>query len=524
MIAGPSTPAHVVGMLGTTLDSGGQARWTRWRPTVSLCQQSDLVVGHFDLLFTRQHRELAEQVVADLAAVSPETQVDLWPVSLDDPWDFEEVYESLHTLSESLDMGRHPDGPLIHITTGTHVVQICWFLLAEARVLPGRLIQTSPERRSRLGGGRWSIIDLDLSRYDRIARRFERRREEGLSVLQGGIPTHNTAFSALLTQVEQVAATSREPVLLLGPTGAGKTRLARQIWHLKQARQRLVGELVEVDCATLRGDQAMSTLFGHVRGAFTGAETDRQGLLRRADGGLLFLDEIGELGLDEQAMLLRALEDRRFLPLGADTPVESAFQLIAGTRVDLWEAVRQGTFRQDLLARIDLWTFSLPGLRDRIDDLPPNLEVELERIWSETGRRVSMNHEARTRFLADTADGRWSGNFRDLRAAVTRMATLAPAGRIDVAGVEDELVRLRRRWGQVGDVVDEVLGAVELDPFDRVQLAEVIRVCRRSASMAAAGRTLFAVSRRKRTTSNDGDRLRKYLARFELDWAAVRQR
>lgn len=506
-------------MLGTTLDRGGERRWARWRPTISLGQQDDLVVGHFDLLFTRQHRDLADRVVADLASVSPETTVELWPVELDDPWDFEEVYESLHTLCESIDMDRHPDGPLVHITTGTHVVQICWFLLTEARVLPGRLVQTSPVKRAD-ARGTWSIIDLDLSRYDRIARRFERRREESLSVLQGGIPTRDVAFSSLLSQVERVAAVSEEPVLLLGPTGAGKTRLARRIWELKRSRQRLTGRLVEVDCATLRGDQAMSTLFGHVRGAFTGAEQPREGLLRRADGGLLFLDEIGELGLDEQAMLLRALEDRRFLPLGADEPVQSAFQLIAGTRVDLHEAVRQGAFREDLLARIDLWTFELPGLRDRLDDLEPNLDVELERVWSETGRRVTLNREARARFVEGTADGRWSGNFRDLRAAVTRMATLAPEGRIDVDGVEAELARLRRRWG--GDPLDDVLGGLELDHFDRVQLAEVIRVCRRSPSLAAAGRALFAVSLAKRSSSNDGDRLRKYLARFGLSWASVR--
>jgi transcriptional regulatory protein RtcR len=97
----------------------------------------------------------------------------------------------------------------------------------------------------------------------------------------------------------------------------------------------MAGELVEVNCATLRGDAAMSTLFGHVRGAYTGAVEARAGMLRKADKGLLFLDEIGELGLDEQAMLLRAIEDRTFFPVGSDREVRSEFQLIAGTNRDL---------------------------------------------------------------------------------------------------------------------------------------------------------------------------------------------
>ena len=101
----------------------------------------------------------------------------------------------------------------------------------------------------------------------------------------------------------------------------------------------------------------MSALFGHAKGAFTGAVTERAGLLRAADGGVLFLDEIGELGADEQAMLLRALEEKRFLPLGSDKEVASDFQLIAGTNRDLEADVARGRFRDDLLARIDLWTF-----------------------------------------------------------------------------------------------------------------------------------------------------------------------
>jgi transcriptional regulatory protein RtcR len=305
----------------------------------------------------------------------------------------------------------------------------------------------------------------------------------------------------------------------MGPTGAGKSRLARRIFELKKARHTVKGEFVDVNCATLRGDGAMSTLFGHTKGAFTGALKDRPGLLRTADGGVLFLDEIGELGLDEQAMLLRALEEKTFLPLGSDHESRSDFQLIAGTNRDLFAAVREGRFREDLLARINLWTFTLPGLRERPEDVEPNLQFELDQYAQKTGNRTTFSKEARQRFLdfALTPDAAWKGNFRDLNAAVARMATLAPGGRISVEIVDEEIARLRLSWsGPAPEAEDPRLAG--LDSFDRVQLAHVIEVCRRCRSLSEAGRVLFSASRGRKTTTNDADRLRKYLGRFGIEW------
>ena len=143
----------------------------------------------------------------------------------------------------------------------------------------------------------------------------------------------------------------------------------------------------------------MSTLFGHKKGAFTGAQADRPGLLRQADKGILFLDEIGELGPDEQAMLLRALEEGKWLPMGSDKPIISRFQLIAGTNRDLLENVVEGTFREDLLARINTWTFQLPGLAERREDIEPNVEYELAQYGQRHGRAISFNREAMQSFL-----------------------------------------------------------------------------------------------------------------------------
>jgi transcriptional regulatory protein RtcR len=256
-------------------------------------------------------------------------------------------------------------------------------------------------------------------------------------------------------------------------------------------------------------------------------------LLRAADGGLLFLDEIGELGPDEQAMLLRALEEKRFLPVGSDKEAQSDFQLIAGTNCDLARAVSGGKFREDLLARINLWTFALPPLRERREDIEPNLRYELEQFTRKQGVKVTFNKEAEERFLrfATSPEALWPGNFRDLNAAVTRMSTLGAGGRITLAIVEEEILRLQSNVGAPpNDDREELLerhlaaGRLEeLDLFDRAQLAEVIRVCEQSRTMSDAGRTLFAASRKKKESTNDADRLKKYLARFGLDWKKLQE-
>jgi transcriptional regulatory protein RtcR len=521
----------VIGLLGPTLDMGkGPNRWDRWRPTVSLCQHEDLLVDRLELLHQRRWAALARTVTDDIARVSPETEVVHRNIEFEDAWDLEEVYGALLDFARAYPWATEKEDYLVHITTGTHIAQISMFLLAEAHHVPAKLIQTSPPTRSQTGTeGSFAIIDLDLSKYDRIAARFQREQKEGLSFLKSGIDTRNTAFNRLIERIEQVAIRSRDPLLLMGPTGAGKSQLARRIFELKKARRQVAGEFVEVNCATIRGDGAMSALFGHVKGAFTGAVADRPGLLRKADGGILFLDEIGELGPDEQAMLLRAIEEKAFFPVGSDREVRSDFQLLAGTNRDLRRDVASGRFREDLLARIDLWAFRLPGLRDRPEDVAPNLEYELDRWAQQAGEAVSFSREAKDRFLSfATGPGAiWTGNFRDFNAAVRRMATLASGGRITREIVDEEVARLREVWRRDGatdgGLVHEVLGqrAAELDPFDRVQLEEVIRVCRGARSLSEAGRTLFAVSRMRKSSSNDADRLRKFLARHGLAWSEV---
>lgn len=523
----------VIGFVGTQLDNGNSPdRWNKWRPTISMAQQEDLLVERFELLQTDgRYQKLVDLVVADLRLASPSSVVNTHSLPIADPWDFEQMYACLLDFARSYSFNTEQEEYWIHITTGTHVAQICLFLLAEAHYFPAKLLQTSPPRRQNTEQmGSYALIDLDLSRYNQIAARFKQEQTEHLSFLKSGIETKNKQFNKVIGEIERVAIRSAAPILLMGATGAGKSFLARRIYALKKQTHQMNGRFIEVNCATLTGDGATSTLFGHCKGAFTGAQNERAGLLKSADGGLLFLDEIGELGLNEQAILLKAIEEKVFFPVGSDKEVRSDFQLMAGTNRDLRVEVAQGRFREDLFARINLWTYPLPSLKERSEDIEPNIDFELMQFGHINGEMIRFNQEAKQLYLdfAYSAAAIWQGNFRDLSASMTRMATLSEGGRITRSVVEDEITRLKVRWQGSALLDDDGLtnyldAAIlsDLDAFDRVQLALVVRTCRASQSLAEAGKALFAASRQQKKTTNDSDRLAKYLAKFGLSFSGL---
>lgn len=526
----------VLSVLGTQKDAAGgngPNRWKSWRPNIGLVQQDNLPIHELHLIFSPEFIYLARLLKKDIHAVSPETNVVFDVIDLKDPWDFEEVYAKFYDLARQPCFHEDNTDYFVHISTGSHVEQICLFLLTESRHLPGKLIQTSPReghvRRSSDPKGICNIIDLDLSRYDKLAKRFETERQDDLTFLKQGIDTKNVAFNKLIETIERVSFRSAEPILLTGPTGAGKSQLAKQIYLLKKQSGKIKGNYVAVNCATLGGDLAKSALFGHKKGSFSGAGADHAGFLKEADGGILFLDEIGELPLEAQGMLLKAIEEKTFRPLGATADEQSDFLLICGTNRDLANDVREQKFRQDLLSRINLWSFRLPGLAERREDIEPNLEYELDKFSRKTGKHVSLNKEARDLFLAFAFDpsNQWTGNFRDLNAMVVRMATLADGGRIASQDVKEEIARYRQSIStssfteSIRPEIDlsKFLGsdyAERFDAFNLAQLSFSIGVCLNSSSMAEAARKLFSVSRKEKHSSNDSDRLSKYLAKFGL--------
>lgn len=230
----------VIGFVGTTLDAPKwETRWERWRPTIAVCQQEDFIVDRLEIIHDNHSAGLVERLKRDIGQVSPETKVAPVIINLKDPWDFEEVYGALHDFARGQAFDTEREDYFINITTGTHVAQICWFLLAETRHVPAKLLQLSPPKKARGDvASPMRIIDLDLSRYDRIATRFRAEQRDAASFLKSGIATRNPAFNRMIDRIEQVAINSKAPFLLTGPTGAGKSQLARRIYELKKRATR----------------------------------------------------------------------------------------------------------------------------------------------------------------------------------------------------------------------------------------------------------------------------------------------
>jgi two-component system NtrC family response regulator len=273
--------------------------------------------------------------------------------------------------------------------------------------------------------GAWNYIEktATLEQYalalDQVVKYRNRRVEQKALELQrddlvGGSP----AMARVLAAVAQ-AATSKANVLLLGETGTGKELVARAI-HANSARAS--GRFVIVDCASLPKNLVESILFGHVRGAFTGANAPVEGLVKLADGGTLFLDEVGELPPSMQKTFLRVLQERRFRPIGSKTEETSDFRLIAATNRDLTAMCAEGSFRLDLLFRLRTLEIAIPPLRERVADLDALALFHTARLCDANGMPVKgISPDVLTAVRLHD----WPGNIRELVNTIERMCIAA---------------------------------------------------------------------------------------------------
>lgn len=273
-------------------------------------------------------------------------------------------------------------------------------------------------------------------------------------------------MQALKGKIERV---SRAPggVLICGESGTGKELVARAIHRLSPRADR---PMVSVNCAAIPADLIESQLFGHVKGAFTGAERDHAGYFQQADLGTLFLDEVGELPLEGQAKLLRVLEGHPFLPVGATQEIQVDVRLIAATNRDLQTQVQQKKFREDLFYRLSVFELLLPPLRDRGEDLDLLIDFFLNHYRTEHGRpRLQLSEPARNKLRAYS----WPGNVRQLRNLLDSAIVLA-AG--DEIGPQD--LALRDRGG-------DPLESLEIDAWEKKLIVEALRRSRGSVPEAA---------------------------------------
>jgi transcriptional regulator with GAF, ATPase, and Fis domain len=326
-----------------------------------------------------------------------------------------------------------------------------------------------------------------------LGRRRLARRRPAASPLDSGaeepeglaLVGHSPAIIEVMKTLARVAP-SQATVLVLGETGTGKELVARTIHRWSE---RASHRFVAVNCSALAEGLLESELFGHVKGAYTGAASSRPGLFREADKGTLFLDEIGDISPALQARLLRALQEHEIVPLGAETPVKIDVRVVAATHRDLPELVRQGRLREDLYYRLDVVTLSLPPLRERRQDIPLLVDHFLRTLTSRHGRGpVAVDPEALRRLLGYD----WPGNIRELQNVLERALLLAEQG---VIGPEHLATTVRASAAALPEAPE----APALRGLEEVEREHVIRVLAATGGNREESSRILGISRRTLT-------------------------
>ncbi|MBV8401513.1 MAG: sigma 54-interacting transcriptional regulator [Acetobacteraceae bacterium] len=311
---------------------------------------------------------------------------------------------------------------------------------------------------------------------ERLKRRLEQENEylrEEISQSQafGDLVGSSPALKKVVEQIDLVAGTNAN-VLILGESGTGKELVARAIHQRSQRRHR---PLVKVNCASIPKELFESEFFGHAKGAFTGALRDRIGRFQLADGGTIFLDEIGEIPLDLQSKLLRVLQEREFERVGEETPRRVDVRIIAATNRDLEGESRAGRFREDLYYRLGVFPIQVPPLRDRVADIGP-LAAHFVRHFCE---QLNLPSRKLTRVdIERLARYDWPGNIRELQNVIERALIRSRGGRL-----EFEIGEARQRLppkptaSRAADDATPVLKVTEMKDMERANIERALRRC-----------------------------------------------
>jgi len=276
-------------------------------------------------------------------------------------------------------------------------------------------------------------VAAGIKRRRKEEERQSLRRAMSRAVDRGEMVGHSDVMQEVFRLVDQVAP-ARSTVLITGESGTGKELIAKAI---HEASPRAAKQFVTVNSSNIPSELLESELFGHTRGAFTGAVAAKKGLFEVADGGSIFLDEIGDIPPETQARLLRVIQEREFTPLGDTTPRRVDVRIIAATNVDLKEAVKQGTFREDLYYRLSVVPIELPPLRDRREDILPLAQHFIQKYNEENGRQVSEHIGPEVLALLEAYS--WPGNVRELENAIERAVVIAPGTEVTKECLRSEI-------------------------------------------------------------------------------------
>ncbi len=329
------------------------------------------------------------------------------------------------------------------------------------------------------------VVARALERRALLNFKAEARQGTGKTVLTWGAPV----MAPVVTALQKVAAT-HATVLLLGESGTGKEVAARALHEMSD---RAEGPFVAVNCAALTETLLESELFGHEKGAFTGAVAQRRGRLELAQGGTFFLDEVGELKAELQAKLLRVIQERRFERVGGTRTLEADVRWVAATNRDLKAMISHGEFREDLYHRLSVFPIRLPSLRERREDLRPLAELLLRQIGDELARPGLKLSTAATARLEQFA---WPGNVRELRNVLERAAILAEHDLIEPAHLWLEPSRAPTEQPAAVAVPDVPLEELERLAIDQAIANEGGNRKRAAARLGIGLRTLYDKLRR----------------------------
>jgi PAS domain S-box-containing protein len=332
---------------------------------------------------------------------------------------------------------------------------------------------------------RIAIVARDMTEIARL-----RRAAEVLSARSSTEPAISSPkMREALRCADLVAANGQATVLLLGETGVGKTWMARRIHDASPLRD---GPFFEVNCAGLSGDLVESELFGHERGAFTGASAHKRGLVELAEGGTLFLDEVGELPLGVQAHLLTFLDTGFYRHVGGTRPIRADVRIIAATNVDLADAVERGRFRRDLYYRLAVVPIVVPPLRERRSDISAMARDILVELGRRTGHRSPVLTAAAS---AQLAAHDWPGNIRELRNALERALILARGAPVDVVHLSLEPGDAKSATAPLDDVERrEILRALETTNGNRTHAAARLGISRSTLKRKLAAMRELAIT------------------------------
>ncbi len=302
-----------------------------------------------------------------------------------------------------------------------------------------------------------------------------------------GIIGETPAMLELFRKIQQVAP-AKSSVLVLGESGTGKELVARAIHrHSPRARQ----TFLPVDCAAIPHEMLESELFGHERGAFTGAAGRKPGKFELANGGTLFLDEIGELPLGLQAKLLRALESQCFMRVGGTEEVQVDVRVIAATNRDLSQMADEGGFRQDLYYRLAVVTLKIPALRERRDDVPLVATAFLDRFARENGRRPPALTQGAMQVIQNAP---WQGNVRELRNTMESLVILHAGEMVDVADLPEDLRRSAREAEMAGG--NAAPGTLVGRTMEEIEREVILRTLERTAGNRTAAAEMLGIGLR----------------------------